>query len=297
MPRARNPDSIEAERLWREEKLLLKEIAAKLGVPEGTVRRWKNTQDWEGKKSERSEKTKANVRKLKKGGQKGNENAKKHGAYASTRWDFLDPEERSWLEGNMHDDTEAMLLEEIAMYTIRERRIMNAINRYRRPVIDAEGREKPQEMYIERSVRIEERRRFRDADEEAMYYERRQDKLDRDLDRLPGDPYKMETFTAPTADIISRLEKELTTVQRSKTAALKLLDEVRQKRIENQRDDELLPLQKERIDAEIERLDAQTSKILGTNLELEDTTEADDLLYGSGMEVTADAPEAPDPEE
>ena len=63
MPRARCPDSIEAERLWNEEKLLLKDIAAKLGVPEGTVRRWKNTQDWEGKKSKRSGKPKANVRK------------------------------------------------------------------------------------------------------------------------------------------------------------------------------------------------------------------------------------------
>lgn len=233
MPRARCPDSIEAERLWKEEKLLLKDIAAKLGVPEGTVRRWKNTQDWEGKKRERSEKDKANVRKRKRGGQPGNKNAVggkanfKHGAYSGARWDFLDPEERSWLDGTMHDDTEALLLEEIAMYTIRERRIMNAINRYRRPVIDAEGREKPQEMYIERSVRIEERRRFRDADEEAMYYERRQDKLDRDLDRLPGDPYKMETFTAPTADIISRLEKELTTVQRSKTTAIEALNKYR----------------------------------------------------------------------
>lgn len=225
MPRARSPDSIEAERLWREEKLLLKEIAAKLGVPEGTVRRWKNTQNWEGKKSERSEKGKANVRK-RKGGQKGNENAQKHGAYSSTRWDFLDPEERSWLDGNMHDDTEAMLLEEIAMYTIRERRIMNAINRYRKPVIDAEGREKPQDVYISGSTRFEKKRRFKNSEDEALYDEIIQKKVENG-DRLPGEQYSIETSTSPTADLINRLEKELTTVQRSKTAAITALNNYR----------------------------------------------------------------------
>lgn len=40
------------------------DIAKELGVPEGTVRRWKSTQSW-GNKSERSEKVKANVRKQK----------------------------------------------------------------------------------------------------------------------------------------------------------------------------------------------------------------------------------------
>lgn len=231
MPRARSPDSIEAERLWREEKMLLKDIAAKLGVPEGTVRRWKNTQDWEGKKSERSE-SKANVRKRKKGGQPGNRNAAGgsantiHGAYSKSRWDFLDDDEREWLGGNMTDDTEKMYLEEIAMYTIRERRIMNAINRYRRPLIDAEGREKPQEVYISGSTRFEKKRRFKSKAEEVLYDEIIQGKVEKG-DRLPGEQYSIQTSTAPTADIIARLEKELTTVQRSKTAAIAALQSYR----------------------------------------------------------------------
>lgn len=50
--------------------LKLKEIAEKLDVPAGTVRRWKCVNKWD-EKSERSEKKKANVR----GAPKGNKNA------------------------------------------------------------------------------------------------------------------------------------------------------------------------------------------------------------------------------
>lgn len=52
-------------------------IAKELGVPEGTVRRWKHDHDWDGHwtehKGERSGRVKANVRK--RGGQPGNHNA------------------------------------------------------------------------------------------------------------------------------------------------------------------------------------------------------------------------------
>ena len=45
MPRARNPDSMKAEQLYRSGMRLV-DIAEKLGVPAGTVRRWKSTHDW-----------------------------------------------------------------------------------------------------------------------------------------------------------------------------------------------------------------------------------------------------------
>lgn len=66
--RARNPKTDEAEKLFYK-GMKLKDIAFRLEVPEGTVRRWKNTYKWN---SERSDK-KANVRK--RGGQIGNKNA------------------------------------------------------------------------------------------------------------------------------------------------------------------------------------------------------------------------------
>lgn len=71
MPRAKNAKADEALALYRQ-GLKLVDIAKKLEIPEGTVRRWKCTQHWDGEQSERSEKSKASVRK--RGGQPGNRN-------------------------------------------------------------------------------------------------------------------------------------------------------------------------------------------------------------------------------
>lgn len=71
MPKARSSKVDEALALYRQGVKLV-EISRRLEVPEGTVRRWKCTYDWDGKKSERSQK-KPSVRK--RGGQPGNKNA------------------------------------------------------------------------------------------------------------------------------------------------------------------------------------------------------------------------------
>lgn len=68
MPKARNSKVNEALALYRQ-GLKLIEIARKLDIPEGTVRRWKCTYKWD---SERSEPEKPNARK--RGGQPGNRN-------------------------------------------------------------------------------------------------------------------------------------------------------------------------------------------------------------------------------
>lgn len=73
MPRAPNPKAIKAEKMFvRGDKLV--DIAKELGVPPGTVRRWKSTYKWEGERSEYEEAKKTNVRK--QGAPKGNINAK-----------------------------------------------------------------------------------------------------------------------------------------------------------------------------------------------------------------------------
>jgi uncharacterized protein YjcR len=69
LPKAKNKLADEAFALYRQ-GLKLKEIAKKLNVPDGTVRRWKHSYNWD---SERSEKEKANVRK--KGAPPNNKNA------------------------------------------------------------------------------------------------------------------------------------------------------------------------------------------------------------------------------
>ena len=72
MPKAKNAKADEALALYRQ-GLQLVEIARRLDLPPGTVRRWKCTHKWDGGKSERSEPKKANARK--RGGQPGNHNA------------------------------------------------------------------------------------------------------------------------------------------------------------------------------------------------------------------------------
>lgn len=72
MPKAKNAKADEALALYRQ-GLQLVEIARRLDLPPGTVRRWKCTYKWDGGKSERSEPKKANARK--RGGQPGNHNA------------------------------------------------------------------------------------------------------------------------------------------------------------------------------------------------------------------------------
>lgn len=73
MPKAKNAKADEALALYRQ-GLKLVDIARQLELPEGTVRRWKCTYDWDGTKSERSQKKKASARK--RGAQPGNHNAK-----------------------------------------------------------------------------------------------------------------------------------------------------------------------------------------------------------------------------
>lgn len=71
MPKAKNAKADEALALYKQ-GLKLVDIARQLDVPEGTVRRWKCTYQWDG---ERSQPKKANARKKKSGGQPGNKNA------------------------------------------------------------------------------------------------------------------------------------------------------------------------------------------------------------------------------
>lgn len=238
VPRARSLDSIEAEKLFHDGMALV-DIAKKLGKPEGTVRRWKSTQKWEesskkkeGERSQKKEKEKTNARK--RGGQPGNKNCKgkqnakghgappgtqnalKHGGYSAVYWDTLDDEEKELIE-TMPQDEEEMLLNQIMLFTVRERRIMKAINKYK----DAKGG-----VYVSGVTKFEEKRTFKDDAEKELYESRVLDKVNKG-DRLPGEHYSMQTMTASTADLVARLEKELTSVQAQKTKAVDALAKLR----------------------------------------------------------------------
>ena len=232
MARARSPNSIEAEEMYKNGMKLV-DIAKKLDVPASTVRRWKSTQNWDGdakkKKNERSQKKKTSARH--KGGQLGNKNAvgnkggplkpgdkiaEKHGAYSSVYWDVLDESEKDMIE-DIPMDEEMLLIEQIQLFAVRERRIMIAINKYR----NMKG-----EVSLYGFNRSESKRTFKTEEDKQLYEERIEKKISAE-ERLPGDMYNMQTTMENKDNMIARLEKELSTVQSKKTKAIEALAKLR----------------------------------------------------------------------
>lgn len=240
MPRAPSEKMIEAEKLFNSGMAMV-EIARKLGVSAGTVRSWKNRYKW-GDDSKKTKKANCNVaknenkksatlQKKKKGGQPGNRNAKggsgnpnpkpppkkvKHGGYSKVYWDVLSEEEKELIE-DMPDNTEILLLQQIQLFSVRERRIMQAINKYR----NMEG-----PVAISFSNRTENKRTFKDEAEEKKYNEI-VEKLVRNGERMPGNGYQVFTQTDNKDQIIARLESELSNVQSKKTKAIEALEKLR----------------------------------------------------------------------
>jgi hypothetical protein len=140
LPRAPNEKIKEAFELYKK-GLKLKEIADKLDLPDGTIRRWKSTHNWDSERSDKDKHSNANVRN-KKGGQIGNKNAagnsggpgaperniraEKHGAYSKIYFDTLDDEERDLLE-SVELNEEHILLRQLQDLTIKARRLKRRI--------------------------------------------------------------------------------------------------------------------------------------------------------------------------
>ena len=134
---ARAPDQrVEQARELYAKGLKLIEIAGTLGVPEGTVRSWKNRYDWD---NATLHKKKRNVAK-KKGGQPGNKNAEGHGGtgppgnknaiktgeFEALFFDCLEPDEQQLIQ-KVQPNKEQLLLQEIQLLTVRERRMLKRI--------------------------------------------------------------------------------------------------------------------------------------------------------------------------
>lgn len=237
MPRAPSEKMKQAEQLYQDGMKQV-DIAKKLGVPEGTIRRWKHDYRWDtdGKISqcERSEKDspekrtfgkkqleKANVRK--RGAQPGNKNsvghspsvpkrnknAEKHGAYARFYWDTMDEYEKS-LMIDVPPVEEYNLQQQIAIYTIRERRLMHHIQEFKKNA--SKG------LYVKGMKKKK----------HALYNE----------DGKPVNEYEDTiTDTENAMKGIIALESELTKIQRAKT---KCIDSLIRLRAINERYDDLL---------------------------------------------------------
>ena len=145
MARARDPNRNKAFEIYKKHdgKIDLVEIASQLNISPGTIRGWKSKDSWDiqlngtlRKNTERS--------KRRKGGQPGNKNAEGHGGngppgnknavktgeFETLFFDTLDSDEQKLIR-TVQSDKEQLLLQEIQLLTVRERRMLKRIDRLR----------------------------------------------------------------------------------------------------------------------------------------------------------------------
>lgn len=143
---ARAPDPrIEKAKAMYLEGMKLVEIASRLNLPKGTVRRWKSTHKWENersdKNSERSEKRKRGAQlgnKNSSGGPPGNKKAVTTGEFETLLFDCLEPEEQRLAQA-VPEDKQTLLMQEIQLLTVRERRMLKRIDLLRQSPDDSEA--------------------------------------------------------------------------------------------------------------------------------------------------------------
>ena len=221
-----------------------KEISEKIGVPLNTVkswaaRYWKPKQDAAKKRNQKLQPKKVATkvsRKMPKGGApKGNvnavgagapiknQNAVKHGGCVSLWADSLTDKEKAVIQTAADFDAEAALLEEIALLSIREARILSRIQEYSNKA-----------MVVQSVFTGTDKREFKRLDGDAEQeqrdkseYIRRQDDKVAAGEILPGKDVRINTNTEAGYQIVHRLEQILTDVQKQKSKAVQQLVEIR----------------------------------------------------------------------
>ena len=212
--------------------LSYKEIADKHNVSESTVKSWAS-RHWnndkkiqaarrKAKKSQLKGKKSCNQKSEKKsqkdapkprgapkgsvnaagnngGAPKGSKNALKHGGYSVVKWDELSDEERATAESMEDSDTEDNLHEEVVLYTIRERRLLRAINTMKD--VNLKGN-----VEISTNISVHTTGSGQDT-------------------TIVGSTKSTNLERVEIA--VLRLERELTSVQKAKARTLQTLDEVR----------------------------------------------------------------------
>lgn len=246
----------DAKRAWMR-GLSYRQISEKYDIPVNTIKSWAN-REWKkdeeavSKKKRVAEKNatatgenktgcrggqygNSNAIGNKGGAPKGNQNGVIHGGYRTTNLDTLDEDEMEYIRRYDEATEEDLLMEQIRLYTIRERRLMKAINKYRQSN-DA--------LTIDGVLRTEVTRSF-SSDVERAEFETINRQRIASGSVLPGKAFELQTSTVNKDNIILRLESELTRVQRAKNQALDSLIKLRidrKKLIEEENNDSLVEL-------------------------------------------------------
>ena len=219
-----------------------KEIAEKCEVSLSTVKSWAarywnrekdKGKDATGKKkvaTKKADKSQPKSRGAPKGNKnavgnnggapQGNTNALKHGGYSAIYWDTLDEEEKELID-TAETDEEQLLIQQIQLFSVRERRLMKAINKYRKIESEKGG------LAVSGVITSNQKRTFADdergAAEKELYESLKQEKIEEGKISYLGYETFTQTTTEATYHIILRLEKELTAVQSKKTKCIEAL--------------------------------------------------------------------------
>lgn len=243
---------------WKK-KMKYKDIAEKYGVSESTVKSWASRYWKKGKKVATKKKKKSQPRGAPKGNRNacgneggapiGNDNATKHGGYSKIYWDTLTDEEKDLID-TMPKSEEDLLLDQIRFFSIRERRILQAIDKLKSSAVNDKVLNYTTES---KTVRV-----FANEEDRKLYEERIKSEVASGK-RKPGETVSILTSTENVQNAVSRLEDELTRVQRAKTQAISTLA---------------------RLNIEKQKLDMLKEK---DDVEVEDTSETDDMIYGQDI--------------
>lgn len=229
----------EAKKDWKK-GMKYKDIADKYGVSLSTVKSWA-ARYWKNEKVATKATKKVATKKEKVATKKkmgppyGNKNAVgtvkysaphnqnnfKHGAYSEVYWDTLTEDEKNLID-DIPDDEELQLIEQLKLFTVRERRIMLAIKTVK---------EQSGNVIITSVIRGENKREFVDEQEKELYEQRRRANVLK-AKATAGHGYSVTTNTENKEIKIERLEAELTKVQKAKT---KCIDSLAKIRIEKER--------------------------------------------------------------
>lgn len=144
MPKGRNPKRDMAHRLWLEskKKRTFVDIAKELDISASLIRKWKCEDDWEHSTLRKIGEETVIIVKNRKGGQKGNQNAVgagapkgsknalKTGEFESIFFDTLESDEFDMIS-SVTLDKKAVILHEIQLLTVRERRMLKRLDMYK----------------------------------------------------------------------------------------------------------------------------------------------------------------------
>lgn len=125
MPRGRSPNRDKAFEIYKQHggKITNREIAAQLDEDEKVIAVWKSRDKWNVVQQKKKERCTTKSR----GGQPGNKNAVKTGEFESLFFDTLTPDEQELIAVLPRDKGE-LLLQEIQLLTVRERRMLQRVN-------------------------------------------------------------------------------------------------------------------------------------------------------------------------